>query len=188
MSIFPEWFLPFFQWCEATSIGSLIRNSIWLFPVVEAVHLLALATLGGAILVVDLHLLGFALHRQPRAQLARDVFPWVIGGLAAMLASGIILFLSEALKSYENLPFQLKMVFLLAALIFTFTIRQRVVMAEERQIKPFLAKATAIASMTLWSSVGLMGRYIGSTKSGKNSGTGWAGPSVSGSPWCSPPL
>ncbi len=63
--------LPFFEWCEATAIGQAIRESLWLFPVIESIHLLGLAMIGGAILVVDLRLLGFGLRHQPVAQLAR---------------------------------------------------------------------------------------------------------------------
>ena len=44
--------LPFFEWCEATWLGNSIRESLWLFPVIEAVHLLGLCLLGGAILLV----------------------------------------------------------------------------------------------------------------------------------------
>ena len=50
---------PVFEWCESTAVGQVVRDSLWLFPVIEAIHLLALALMGGTILVVDLRLLGF---------------------------------------------------------------------------------------------------------------------------------
>ena len=56
--------------------------------------------IGGAILVVDLRLFGFGLRRQPVAQLALDAQRWLIGSLIVMLASGILLFTSEAVKCY----------------------------------------------------------------------------------------
>ncbi len=46
--------LPFFEWCETTPLGLMVRESVWLFPVIESVHLLGLCILGGALLVVDL--------------------------------------------------------------------------------------------------------------------------------------
>ena len=58
--------LPYFQWCYNTPIGEGIRNSTWLFPVIEAFHLLGLGLTAGAVLVVDLRLLGgarFSAHR-----------------------------------------------------------------------------------------------------------------------------
>src|SRR5437762_269076 len=97
--------LPYFQWCEASLLGSTIRNSNWLFPVIESVHLLGLAAIGGAVLVVDLRLLGFGLRRQPVAQLAREAHPWLLGSLLTMLATGFALFLSESIKCYYSRPF-----------------------------------------------------------------------------------
>ena len=94
--------LPFFTWCEQSAIGEAIRNSQWLFPVIESVHLLALVLIAGAVLVVDMRLFGLGLRQQPVAQLARDAQPWLIGGLMVMLTTGILLFLSEAIKCYYS--------------------------------------------------------------------------------------
>ena len=64
---------PLFLWLEATVIGTTVRQSLWLFPVIECIHLLALALLGGTVLVVDMRLLGFGLRFQPYAELARKL-------------------------------------------------------------------------------------------------------------------
>ena len=88
--------LPYFQAIESGPIGATIRDSLWLFPFVEAFHLLALAVIGGAVLLVDFRLLGLGLKRQPVAELARDTQPWLIGSLLFMIASGVPLFMSEA--------------------------------------------------------------------------------------------
>ena len=77
--------LPFFKWCEASAIGNGIRASFWMFPAIEAVHLLALAAIGGAVLIVDLRLFGFGLRGQPVAKVARDAQPIFIGSLLVML-------------------------------------------------------------------------------------------------------
>lgn len=153
--------LPLFQWIQDTSIGLAIRESVWMFPIIEAFHLLGLALIGGAVLLVDMRLAGLALRRQPSSQLARDTEPWLIGSLAVMLTSGFLLFSSEALKCYYNPAFWLKMMFLVLAVIFTFTIRRRVAAAGEAKMKPLWMKVVALVSVTLWSGVGLMGRGIG---------------------------
>src|SRR5437764_11894363 len=100
--------LPLFQWCEASAIGSAIRTSPWAFAVIESIHLLGLAAIGGAVLVVDLRMLGLGLRRQPIADLARSVHPWFVGSLAVMLVTGVGLFLSEAVKCYYSTPFWVK--------------------------------------------------------------------------------
>lgn len=150
--------LPFFQWCQDTALGVAIRESVWMFPIIEAVHLLALALIGGAVLVVDLRLAGLVLRHQPASAIARDAEPWLIGSLAVMIVTGVLLFMSEALKCYYSPPFWLKMAFLAIAVAFTFTLRRRVA---ERATRRWLMTAAAVVSVLLWAGVGLMGRGIG---------------------------
>ena len=109
--------LPFFQWCEASSVGTAIHNSTWAFAVIESCHLLGLAVIGGAVLVVDLRMLGLGLRRHAVADLARDAHPWLVGSLLAMLSTGIPLFLSEPIKCYYSTPFWVKMTCLLLAIV-----------------------------------------------------------------------
>ena len=153
--------LPFFTWCENSAVGEAIRSSQWLFPVIESVHLLALVLIAGAVLVVDMRLLGLGLRRQPVAQLARDAQPWLIGSLMVMLATGILLFLSEATKCYYSLAFSVKMTSLLLAIIFTFTVRRKVALADEGRVGPLWSRLVAVISVALWSGVGIGGRWIG---------------------------
>ena len=153
--------LPFFTWCEKSAIGESIRNSQWLFPVIESVHLLALVLIAGAVLVVDMRLFGLGLRRQPVAQLARDAQPWLIGGLMVMLTTGFLLFLSEAIKCYYSAAFAVKMTSLLLALIFTFTVHRKVVLAGESRVGPLWSRVVAVVSVMLWSGVGMGGRWIG---------------------------
>jgi hypothetical protein len=154
-------FLPFFKWCEASWIGTSISNSVYLFPVVEAFHLLALAVIGGAVLVVDLRLAGLGMRHQPVARIARDAEPWLIGSLAVMLVSGFMLMSSEAMRCYYNDAFWLKMWSLFLAIIFTFTIHRSVVRSDDGAINPTWAKTVAAISLLLWTGVGVGGRGIG---------------------------
>lgn len=153
--------LPFFEWCEATAVGQAIRGSAWAFPVIESVHLLGLAVMGGAVLLVDLRLLGLGLRRQPVADLARDAQPWLIGSFVVMLSTGIPLFLSESVKCYYSQAFWVKMTCLPLAAIFTFTIRRKVTLADEGRVGPLWRKVVAVVSLALWSGVGAGGRWIG---------------------------
>lgn len=153
--------LSFFEWCEATALGATIRGSKWLFPVIESVHLLGLAVLGGAILLVDLRLLGLGLKRQPVAQLARDAQPWLVGSVLVMLGTGVSLFLSESIKCYYSSAFWVKMTTLPLALLFTSTVRWRVATAEEADARPLLGKLVALVSLSLWFTVAAAGRWIG---------------------------
>jgi hypothetical protein len=153
--------LPFFQWCYATTIGETIRNSTWLFPVIEAFHLLGLGITAGSVLLVDLRLFGVGLRKQPAAQLAAATQPWLIGAVILMFASGIPLFLSEAIKCLYSFAFWIKMTSLLLALLFAFTIRRRVIATDVASHQPLLAQGTALVSLLLWFGVAWGGRWIG---------------------------
>lgn len=153
--------LPFFQWCENTAVGKGIRDSFWLFPTIEAVHLIGLALIGGAVLILNLRLLGIGFERQPIARVARDAWPWLVGSLVAMIATGVPLFLSEAVKCYYSPAFWIKMTSLAMAILFTFTVHRRVAMLDESRLQPITRRVVAAISLTLWLGVGIGGRWIG---------------------------
>ncbi len=152
--------LPLFEWLEATALGAAIRDSLWLFPVIEAVHLLGLALLGGAALVVDLRLLGAGLTARPLAYVGRQLEPVLVAALTLLVATGIPLFLSEAVKCYWSPAFRLKMAALALALVFAFGVRRRVVRAEPEPPR-WQARAVGACSICLWLTVAAAGRWIG---------------------------
>ena len=153
--------LPLFERLEASAIGEVVRGSLWLFPIVEAFHLLGLAVIGGAILIVDFRLLGLALRHHAVSRLARDMQPWVVGSLVLLVLSGVPLFLSEAIKCYYSFAFWVKMTALLGAVLFTFTLRRAVAGAPEGRFPALWNRAVALTSIALWSAVGWGGRWIG---------------------------
>lgn len=151
---------PFFRWCESTLIGRAIADSVWAFPILEAVHLLGLCMLGGALLVVDLRLLGVGLTSQPVARLARYARPWLVASVIVMVLTGIPLFLSEAIRAYYNTSFWVKMCTLPVALAFTFAVRERVARraAEDPGVT---GRVVGAVSLALWFTVAAAGRWIG---------------------------
>jgi len=153
--------LPFFKWVSETPVGQAISRSPWAFAVIESVHLLGLAAIGGAVLVLDLRLLGLGLRDQPIDRIARDAHPWLVSSLIVMLVTGVLLFSSEPVKCYQSTAFWVKMSSLLLAMIFAFTVRTKVAMAGEGRVKPVWLKVVAIVSLTLWFGVGASGRWIG---------------------------
>jgi hypothetical protein len=151
----------FAQWSEATGLGKMIRNSQYAFPIVEFFHLAALAIIGGAILVVDLRLLGLGLKKTSVAQLAKDAQPWVTGSLIVMLLSGAALYSSEATKCYQSPAFWIKMIALALAMMFTYTVRRRTAAADEQGISPIANRSVGVVSLALWFTVAWGGRWIG---------------------------
>ncbi len=152
--------LPLFEWCEATAIGHAIKDSLWLFPVIESVHLLGLCVLGGSLLVVDLRMLGVGLRRQSIADLAADVRPWLLGSIGVMVVTGTALFLSESVKCYYSQAFWVKITTIPLALLFTLTVRQRVARAGTLETT-VRSRLVAMVSLALWFTVAAAGRWIG---------------------------
>ena len=138
-----------------------MRASPWLFPVIATIHLMGLAMIGGAVLVVDLRLLGFGLRNQPVAALAYDAERWLWRGLAVMVSTGILLFMCFATKYYFLTFFWVKMAALILVVIFTLSVRRRVAMANDADVNPVRCKLVALVSLFLWTTVAVGGRYIG---------------------------
>ena len=152
--------LPLFEWCEATWLGQLVRTSVWLFPVIESVHLLGLCALGGSVLLVDLRMLGVGLTTQRIPPLAAAVHRWLVGSVVLMAATGIPLFMSEAVKCFHNPSFWVKITTLPVAVVFALTIRRRVAAAAESGTTVSTRLAAAM-SILLWFTVAAAGRWIG---------------------------
>jgi len=151
----------YFHAIEFSVPGQILKNSPWAFAVTESVHLLALAVIGGALLVVDMRMMGLGLRRQKIADLASEMQPILVASLIVMLLSGAILFTSEAVKCYYSYPFWVKMSSLALAIVYTFTLRRRVTRAEDGRISPIGYKMAAVVSLMLWFAVGAAGRWIG---------------------------
>jgi len=147
-----------FVWLEKSPLAVTIQNTTYLFPLIEVVHLLGLALLFGAILIVDLKLIGLPIQRQPVSRLAAQINPFATAGLVVMILTGTPLLVSEAVKCYDNPAFWWKMSFLLPAVVFHFTIRRRAVLAE--RVGRGRAVLTGVLSLLLWFGVGLSGRAI----------------------------
>jgi hypothetical protein len=154
--------LSAFQWIESQGFAVAINNSLYAFALIESVHLVALAVIGGAVLVVDLRTLGIGFRRQSVAEVALAARPWLIGSLVLIVATGFLLFASlAASKYYYNEAYWLKMYFLLAAIIFPFAVRQPIALGNAARAESGAAKAVAGLSVFLWLGVAVMGRAIG---------------------------
>ena len=153
--------LPFFQWCETLWLGQFIVGSNWLFPVIESVHLLALALLGGSILIVDMRLVGLGLSGREIKEIARDARPYMNFALVMMIATGIPLFLSEPIKCYYSQAFWIKMTTLALALIFTYTIRTKTTRMEFVRNTARRQMLVGALSIAMWFTVAAAGRWIG---------------------------
>lgn len=153
--------LAFFQWLESLRFGVAVDESGYFVAAVNVAHLLALTLFLGAVLMVDLRLLGRGIREQPLAQVARDAQPWLIGGFLAMLATGLLQLLATPMKAYYSDQFWLKMYLVLFALAFTLTVRRKVTQADETRLGPVWGKVVGLISIAVWVMIAVQGRLIG---------------------------
>ena len=157
--------LEFCQWLDQTAVGSTIRQSLWLFPAIETVHLLGMAALVGTITVLDLRLLGWAMPQRRVSEVTARLLPWAWLGFGVQVVTGVLLFSSEAVKIYGNPAFRLKMLLLLLsgiqALIFQTVVSRKLPTWDDRPALPVMAKVMGMISILLWLAIVTAGRFIG---------------------------
>jgi hypothetical protein len=147
----------FYVWLLNSPWADFLNNHEWAFPVVQSLHFIGFALLVGTIAIVDMQLLGLVMLRQPPSELAADLAPWTAAGIAVMLTTGPLMFSADAPNYYFNPALRFKMVCLIVALLFHFTLHRRAV---RPGVSPMVAKLAAATSLLLWITVVGGGRMI----------------------------
>jgi len=152
--------LPFFQWCYGLAMSQAYRDSTYLFPLTQALHVLAVTVFVGAIVIGDLRLLGWGPVGQSRASIARSAQRILLWAGLAVLVTGIPQFTTNALTYHRSPLFMFKMCLLAAALLFTATLRWRVAVADEGRVPSWVPRVVGAVSLALWVGVTISGRLI----------------------------
>jgi hypothetical protein len=151
------------EWLENSWLAESVRQSLWLYPLLEILHILSFAILYGSVVLFDLRLLGFS-RRLPITALARHLLPWVYLSFGGTILTGSLLFAVDATAIAANLAFRLKLLFILLAAI-NAAVYQRIVAPSIHRwnagVSPAVpAKAIALISFILWTATIVCGRSI----------------------------
>jgi hypothetical protein len=158
--------IEFCEWLQNQAFPALIRESDWLFPAIETVHVLALVLVVGSISMVDLRLLGLANRSRPASQVMAQALPWTWSAFAVAAIAGLLLFSSKAVTYYGDLPFRLKMSCLLLAginMLYFHRFTQRRLANWDLGAPPAAVKTAGGISLFLWIVIVGAGRWIGFT-------------------------
>jgi hypothetical protein len=144
-----------------------MHQSVWLFPVVEALHiLLGTVPLVMATTILNARLLGWALRQVPVSELARQALPWAWAGFAVQVITGVLLFSADAPTYADTHIFYIKMLLILLAgtnaLVFNRTTYRSVSTWDTSSSPPLAAKLMGFVSLILWLGVVVMGRVLNS--------------------------
>ncbi len=163
-------FSAFLKSLEDSGLAISLRGSLYYFPFIESVHVMALGVVFGTILVVDLRALGVASTNRPFTRLSAELLRITWGAFAVSALTGSLMFVTNARVYAHNTAFQVKMVLLaLAGLnmaIFHLTAGRSVATWNQAPTAPKAGRLTAAASLALWLGIILAGRVIGFTTTG----------------------
>jgi hypothetical protein len=153
--------LPLFSWLEESPLGVFVKDLPATFAIIEAVHLIALAVLGGAVLTSDLRLLNVVMRDVPSKVVTDAAHKWFKIALFAMLVTGFVMLAGVATKCYHNFFYWVKMSALAIGVIFVFAVRRPLLTRDHAQLHPATLKLLALASLSVWFIVAASGRWIG---------------------------
>jgi uncharacterized protein DUF6644 len=152
--------LPLAEWINSLPVTESLREIAWFGAMINVMHLLALSVFAGALLIVDLRLMGGGLSKQPLSDVARNARPWLKWGFLGLVATGLPQLMLAPVKEYYSDLFWFKMEVMFVAIIFTFFIRPRLVELDESRLRIW-GKLAGLASIALWSGVAIPARLIG---------------------------
>src|SRR5579863_9688340 len=159
----------FLKSLEASGLATRIRDSLFLFPLIESTHVFGLALVFGTIAVIDLRLLGIASSQRSFQRMASDILKWTWAAFALTAVTGALMFITNAPVYYHNFYFRMKMLLLaltgINMLVFELTAGRTIYQWSAAPATPRAGKAVAALSLIMWIGVIFMGRLIGFTTS-----------------------
>jgi hypothetical protein len=153
------------QWIYQTPMSIAIRESIWVYPILDVLHCAGILLVAGTIVIVDLRLLGCGMRRSPVSSVIGQVLPWTLSGFVFMFITGSLLAWSEPVRLYHSLFFPWKLLFLAMAgsnaLLFHYGIYRGVAAWDLDSLTPARARLAGAVSIVCWICVIAAGRAVG---------------------------
>ena len=157
------------KWLEASGLATRIRDSLFLFPLIESIHVIGLALVFGTIIIIDLRLLGAASAHRSFQRMASDILKWTWAAFAVTALTGALMFITNAAVYYNNFYFRTKMLLLVLSgmnmLAFELTAGRTIHQWDKSPSAPRAGRTVAALSVALWIGVIIAGRLIGFTTS-----------------------
>jgi hypothetical protein len=156
--------LTFCEWLANTPGSIALHESIYVYPVIESIHVLTLCLFLGLAAMLDLRLLGITMRETPVSEVADRLLPWTIAGFVVMVISGAFLFYGIPVRTYQNIFFRIKVVLLVLsgvnAFVFHSTVYRKVAEWNLDTVPPIRARLAGGLSLLFWASIVVAGRMI----------------------------
>jgi hypothetical protein len=154
----------FVQWLASTQGSIALHESLYMYPLVESVHVLTLCVFVGLAAILDLRLMGVTLGRIPVSEVARRLLPWMGAGFTIMVITGAMLFYAIPIRSYHSVWFRTKLILLVLAGLNAWLFHARIWRSvwdwDLDPVPPAAARLAGTASLVLWAGIIVTGRMI----------------------------
>ena len=151
------------QWLSETPVSLAIQRFDWLVPLLQTIHILAIAMVLSSVFMIDVRILR-AANSQSITDAAHRFGPWIWTGLACLAASGIALIVGEPRRSLPNPVFQIKMLLLVLAIAMTcvlqVSLRRNAALWDDGGASKPLINVLAVGTFLLWCAIAFAGRFI----------------------------
>lgn len=153
------------QWINELPLSQATRETEWLFPFLETIHVVAIVFVVGSITRLDLRLLGLVWRNRPVTEVSQEMLPWTWTSFVIATIFGLLLWSSKPIEYFQIAFFDLKMILIVLAginmLLFQFTTFKDVAKWDRDPIPPAPARIAGGLSMAFWVAVVILGRFIG---------------------------
>jgi hypothetical protein len=157
--------LRILQAIDGSALADGIRDSGWMFPAFETVHVVAIVFVVGSIARLDLRLMGLVWRDRPVSEVSGEMLPYTWIAFAAATVFGILLWLTRPLEYFEIAFFDVKLILITLAginMLYFQRVTFRTVGEWDREpLPPPPARIAGAVSMALWVGVVICGRFIG---------------------------
>ncbi|HEY0802894.1 MAG TPA: DUF6644 family protein [Steroidobacteraceae bacterium] len=154
----------FCDWLSTTSVSVAFQSADWFVPLVQTVHIIAIAILLTSVYVISFRLVGVTRGKQPLSALTAKSTPWIWTALCVLLVSGILLTITEPARELLNWVFRVKMllVLTLAGVMWMVQVRMRrnPEYWTESSMHRLAARAVGIIVIVVGASIVTAGRWI----------------------------
>jgi len=156
--------LGFCQWLESTPWSIELHESLWVYPLVESVHVLTLCLFLGTVAMLDLRLLGLTMPKTQVTAVVEQLSRWTRSGFAVMVISGALLFYAIPVRTYQNVFFRAKVLMLILAGLNAWYFHSRTYRGVQKwdfdPVPPRRARMAGLFSLVLWAGIVAAGRMI----------------------------
>ncbi|HEX5281275.1 MAG TPA: DUF6644 family protein [Micropepsaceae bacterium] len=157
--------LNILNWIDNSAFANAVRDSFWVFPSIETVHVVAMVIVLGSITRLDMRLMGLIWHDRPVSEVSEEMLPWTWTSFVIAAVFGFMLWASKPITYLGIAFFDMKMLLIILAglnmLVFQFGIYRSVGAWDCDPVPPTGVRLAGAVSMACWLCVVVCGRLIG---------------------------